>query len=123
VRCTISFVDWWYSPALSPSNHNWFSTEANDVKIGGKEPEVSMQSVDNKEIVGRQWYEQLWDSWNVDTADELFTSDYRLHLPGNPAPMNREATKQIVTMFSAGALDREEILTEGSLFPELVSAA
>jgi steroid delta-isomerase-like uncharacterized protein len=78
-----------------------------------------MHSVDNKEIVRRKWYEQLWDSWNVDTADELFTSDYRLHLPGNPAPMNREATKQIVTMFGAAFPDLQhtvdELIAEGNV--------
>jgi steroid delta-isomerase-like uncharacterized protein len=77
-----------------------------------------MSTTENKDIVRRQWYQELWDNWNVSKADELFTSDYRLHLSGVPAPMSREATKEVVKMFGASFPDLqhtiEEIIAEGN---------
>lgn len=77
-----------------------------------------MTTTDNKEIVLRQWYQQLWDSWNVAVADELFTDDYQLHMSGFPAALNREATKQAVVMFSQSFPDLrhtvDEMVAEGS---------
>ena len=55
----------------------------------------------NKEVVLQRWYRELWDAWNIAAADDLFTEDYRLHLSGLPAPADKEASKQIVAMFSA----------------------
>ena len=73
---------------------------------------------DNKDIVLRQWYQELWDKWNVDTADELFTEDYVLHLSGVPIPLNREAAKQVVAMFSTAFPDLkhtvDEMIAEGN---------
>lgn len=72
----------------------------------------------NKEIVLRKWYQELWDQWNVAVADELFTPDYRLHLPGSPAPIDRDSTKHVVAMFSKAFPDLshtvDEIVSEGS---------
>ena len=77
-----------------------------------------MSTAENKEIVRRRWYQELWDNWNVSTAEELFTSDYRLHLPGIPTSMDREATKAVVKMFSVSFPDLrhtvDEIIAEGS---------
>lgn len=71
----------------------------------------------NKDIVLRKWYQELWDNWNISMADELFTADYRLHLPGSPAPIDRESTKHVVTMFSKAFPDLQhtvdEIVAEG----------
>jgi steroid delta-isomerase-like uncharacterized protein len=76
-----------------------------------------MSMTENKEIILRKWYRELWDDWNVAIADELFTSDYFLHLPGNPTPMNRDATKSVVQMFSAAFPDLrhtvDEMMAEG----------
>ena len=41
-----------------------------------------MTSIDNKELVVRLWYEELWNKWNLSAADELFSADYQLHIPG-----------------------------------------
>ena len=77
-----------------------------------------MSEMTNKEIVLRKWYQELWDKWNVSVADELFTPDYRLHVPGNPAPVNRESAKHVVTMFSKAFPDLQhtvdEIVAEGN---------
>lgn len=77
-----------------------------------------MSTEENKNIVLRQWYRELWDNWNLSTVDELFTSDYLLHLPGSPGPMNRDATKQVVKMFSAAFPDLQhtvdEMIAEGN---------
>jgi steroid delta-isomerase-like uncharacterized protein len=71
----------------------------------------------NKDIVRRQWYDELWDKWNVSIADELFTTDYRLHLSGVPAPADTATTKQIVAMFSSAFPDLchsvDEMIAEG----------
>ncbi len=77
-----------------------------------------MSTTENKDIVRRQWFQEFWDNWNLSKADELFTSDYRLHLPGVPTPMSREATKEVVKMFSASFPDLqhtiEDIIAEGN---------
>jgi hypothetical protein len=41
-----------------------------------------MATSDNKTVVRQQWYEELWNRWNVNAADQLFTSDYQLHIAG-----------------------------------------
>jgi steroid delta-isomerase-like uncharacterized protein len=66
----------------------------------------------NKDIVLRQWYQELWDNWNVSTADELFTDNYRLHLPGSAAALDRDATKGVVRMFSIAFPDLQHTVDE-----------
>jgi steroid delta-isomerase-like uncharacterized protein len=77
-----------------------------------------MSTSDDKDIVRRLWFQELWDKWNVNTADELFTPGYQLHLPGMPAAIDREGTKQVVQMFGASFPDLQhtvhEIIAEGS---------
>jgi len=77
-----------------------------------------MSSTENKQLVQRQWYEELWNHWNVDAADALFTPDYRLHLAGSPAPLDRTATKEAVAMFGRAFPDLhhtvDEIVSEGN---------
>jgi|SRR4051812_20998833 steroid delta-isomerase-like uncharacterized protein len=72
---------------------------------------------DNKAIVLRLWYEELWDKWNLNAADELLSDDYGFHLPGVPAALDRRATTQVVAMFSASFPDLkhtvDEIIAEG----------
>ena len=66
----------------------------------------------NKDIVLRQWYQELWDNWNISTADELFTDNYRLHLPGSAAALDRDATKGVVRMFSIAFPDLQHTVDE-----------
>ena len=76
-----------------------------------------MSSQHNKDIVRRGWYEELWNSWNISEADDLFTSDYVLHVPGVPAPIDRAGAKQVVQMFSIAFPDLkhtvDEMIAEG----------
>jgi steroid delta-isomerase-like uncharacterized protein len=60
-----------------------------------------MSSTRHKDIVLRQWYQELWDNWNVDVADVLFSADYQLHLSGVPTALNRNEIKHVVRMFQA----------------------
>jgi steroid delta-isomerase-like uncharacterized protein len=71
----------------------------------------------NKELVVRLWYEELWNKWNLNAADELFSADYQLHIPGVPVPLDRNGAKQVVTMFSGSFPDLthtvDEVIAEG----------
>jgi len=79
---------------------------------------VAVSAQQDKNIVFRQWYEELWNRWNVGAADELLTAEYVLHVSGNPTPINREGAKQVVRMFSSAFPDLEhtvdEMIAEGS---------
>jgi len=66
----------------------------------------------NKSIVLRQWYQELWNKWNIGVADELLTADYRLRLSGVPAPFDREGAKQVVSMFSTTFPDLQHTVDE-----------
>ena len=76
-----------------------------------------MATTDNKAVVRQKWYEELWNRWDVEVADELFTADYQLHLPGSPTALDRAATKEAVAMFGRAFPDLhhtvEEIIAEG----------
>jgi steroid delta-isomerase-like uncharacterized protein len=76
-----------------------------------------MSTTQNKDIVLRQWYQELWDKWDVNVADELCTADYRLHLPGSAAAVDRDTTKGVIKMFSVAFPDLrhtvEEMVAEG----------
>jgi len=77
-----------------------------------------MAASDNKDIVLRQWYRELWDGGNLGVADELFTADYRLHVSGNPAPIGREIVTHVVSAFRAAFPDLthtvDELIGEGT---------
>jgi steroid delta-isomerase-like uncharacterized protein len=78
-----------------------------------------MSASANKDVVLRKWYQELWDKWNIAMADELFTENYRLHLPGSPVAIDRDATRQVVQMFS-GAFPNlqhtvDEMIAEGDV--------
>ena len=76
-----------------------------------------MSTSENKKIVLNQWYEQLWNSWNVTAIDDLMTEDYVLHLSGVPTPLGREAAKGVVQLFNGSFPDLrhtvDEIVAEG----------
>ena len=40
-----------------------------------------MSTNENKNIVLRKWYEELWDKWNIKVADELLAADYVFKCP------------------------------------------
>jgi steroid delta-isomerase-like uncharacterized protein len=77
-----------------------------------------MSTSENKDIVRRQWYQELWDNRNISAADALFTSDYVLHLPGSAAAaMSPDGAKQVVAMFRTAFPDLkhtvDEMIAEG----------
>ena len=71
-----------------------------------------MSTSDNKNIVRRQWFEDFWDNGNIDAANDLFTSDYALHLSGSPAPIDRDGAKEVVKMFNATFPDLKHEVNE-----------
>lgn len=77
-----------------------------------------MSAQQNKDVVLRQWYHDLWNSWNISAADRLLTRDYLLHVSGNPTRFDRDGAKQLVTAFSTAFPDLQhtvdEIIAEGS---------
>ena len=77
-----------------------------------------MSSEENKSVVLRGWYQELWDKWNIELADELFTDDYQLHLTGVPEPLSRDAIKQVLAMFNRAFPDVrhavDETIAEGN---------
>ena len=77
-----------------------------------------MSTDSNKDLVRRLWYDELWNRWNTAAADDLFSQDYALHLPGLAVPLDREATKQVVQMFGTAFPDLvhtvDETIAEGS---------
>jgi steroid delta-isomerase-like uncharacterized protein len=81
-----------------------------------------MPSQHNKDIVLRKWYEELWNNWNVSVADDLFTSDYVLHVSGVPVPMDRAGAKQVVQMFSVAFPDLKHTVDEMIAEGEAVAA-
>ena len=70
-----------------------------------------MSMSENKDIVRRLAYDELWNNWNIGAADDLFTADYVLHLPGSP-PINRDGAKQVVAMFGAAFPDLKHVVDE-----------
>lgn len=60
-----------------------------------------MSTEANKDLVRRLWYEQFWDKWNTDIADDLFSPNYVLHMAGIPEPVDRDGIKQLVRAFGA----------------------
>jgi steroid delta-isomerase-like uncharacterized protein len=55
-------------------------------------------------------------------ADELFTADYRLHQPGVPEAMNRDATKHVEKMFGASFPDLRHTVDEINAEGDTVAA-
>jgi len=72
---------------------------------------------ENKDLIVREWYESLWNKWNLDTVDRLFSQDYRLHVSGAQGPADRATAKEIVRMFSKAFPDLhhdvDEIIADG----------
>jgi len=69
--------------------------------------------------VVRRWYDELWDAWKTDIVEELFTDDYRLHIPGQPI-FDKQGVKPVVEMFQRAFPDlkhlvHETIVGEGSI--------
>jgi steroid delta-isomerase-like uncharacterized protein len=70
----------------------------------------------NKQLY-RRWFEEVVTGGDVALADELLEPGYRLHFPGAPQPLDREAHKALVGMFRAAFPDWveavEDVIAEG----------
>jgi len=79
---------------------------------------MMLSAIEMKDIVRRQWFEELWDKWNVSIADALFTSDYQLHLSGVIAPLSRVTATDVVRMLGDAFPDLRhtvnELIAEGN---------
>jgi steroid delta-isomerase-like uncharacterized protein len=75
-----------------------------------------MSAEENKALY-RRWFEEVVSGGNLALVDELLASDYILHFPGAPAPVDREGHKQLVMMFRTGFPDWnetvEDVIAEG----------
>jgi steroid delta-isomerase-like uncharacterized protein len=75
-----------------------------------------MSTEENKALY-RRWFEEVVSGGNLALVDELLASDYVLHFPGVPAPVDREGHKQLVMMFRTGFPDWnetvEDVIAEG----------
>jgi steroid delta-isomerase-like uncharacterized protein len=75
-----------------------------------------MSAEENKALY-RRWFEEVVSGGNLALVDELLASDYILHFPGAPAPVDREGHKKLVMMFRTGFPDWnetvEDVIAEG----------
>jgi steroid delta-isomerase-like uncharacterized protein len=78
-----------------------------------------MTTEENKAIA-RRWSEDLWGRGNLAVADEIISSEYVRHDPGDPFPARGpEDVKRIVTMLRSMLpdlrIDVEAIVAEGDM--------
>lgn len=70
----------------------------------------------NKQIV-RRFVEEILNRQRVELVDELLASDYELHFPGAPGPLNRNAFPSFIAGFPAAFPDFriavESVIAEG----------
>jgi len=79
-------------------------------------------TTNNKDVVLRLWYQELWDNWNIAVADDFLTDDYHLHAPGVPIPLDRATTKQVVAMYGASFPDLKHTVDEIIVAGDTVAA-
>jgi steroid delta-isomerase-like uncharacterized protein len=75
------------------------------------------QAVDANKHLYRRWFEDVVSGGDLALADELLGPGYRLHFPGMPGPLDREAHKGLVMMFRSAFPDWvetvEDVIAEG----------
>ena len=75
-----------------------------------------MPAEQNKQII-RAFIEEILNRQRMELVGELLASDYQLHFPGTPEPMDREAFGRFVAAFPAAFPDFhiavESLLAEG----------
>jgi steroid delta-isomerase-like uncharacterized protein len=70
-----------------------------------------MPTNDNKALY-RRWFDEVVNGGDLALADQLLASDYALHFPGFPAPVDREMHKTLVTMFRTAFPDWQETVED-----------
>ena len=75
-----------------------------------------MDTEQNKALY-RRWFEDVVNTGNLALADELLATDYLLHFPGMPQPVDGQTHKSLVGMFRTGFPDWvetvEDVIAEG----------
>lgn len=72
---------------------------------------------DENKALYRRWFEEVVTGGNLELADDLLATDYVLHFPGVPEPVDDEGHKQLVMMFRNAFPDWQEsvddVIAEG----------
>lgn len=75
------------------------------------------RAVDANKQLYRRWFEDVVNGGDLALADELLGPGYRLHFPGMPEPLDREAHKGLVMMFRSAFPDWvetvDDVIAEG----------
>jgi steroid delta-isomerase-like uncharacterized protein len=69
-------------------------------------------STNETKALYRRWFEEVVSGGDLALADELLASDYVLHFPGFPAPVDRQMHKTLVTMFQTAFPDWRETVED-----------
>jgi steroid delta-isomerase-like uncharacterized protein len=75
-------------------------------------PTTAASSVEENRRLYRRWFEEVVNGGDLALADQLLGPDYRLHFPGMPEPLDREAHKALVMMFRTGFPDWVETVDD-----------
>lgn len=70
-----------------------------------------MSTHENKALY-RRWFQDVVTKGDLNLADEMLASDYVLHFPGMPKPLDREMHKSLVAMFRSGFPDWAETVED-----------
>ena len=62
-------------------------------------------SVEENKALARRYFEEVFNQWNLDSVEELLSSDYVQHDPVRPEPMDREHLKQTYPLFRSALRD------------------
>jgi steroid delta-isomerase-like uncharacterized protein len=80
------------------------------------QPSATSSIGENRQLY-RRWFEQVVSGGDLALADELLGPAYRLHFPGMPEPLDREAHKALVMMFRTAFPDWvetvDDVIAEG----------
>lgn len=71
-----------------------------------------LMPVEENKALYRRWFEEVVTGRNLALADELLASDYVLHFPGMPEPVDGEGHKQLLGMFHQGFPDWRETIDD-----------
>jgi steroid delta-isomerase-like uncharacterized protein len=71
-----------------------------------------MSSTEENKALYRRWFEEVVTGGDLELADGLLASDYVMHFPGSPAPVDREGHKQLLLMFRTGFPDWNEMVED-----------
>lgn len=62
--------------------------------ISSQHPTSAARSVEDSKCLYRRWFEEVVSGGDLALAGELLGPGYRLHFPGMPEPVDREAHRR-----------------------------